>query len=379
MPRKAQWPPPIYPLRAKPGQRTFCRVWSGGESRDVPLGPAGSPGAKGRYAEVCAQLSSAGVVLDRRRDLTVTELADWWQGYAARGYRPTSREPVQFRYPLAELVARHGPEPAASFSPRKLRDLRLHFGTLWARKVVNRQINRLRTVFRCAVEEELVPGTVHAALRAVRPVPPNTPGFRETPPARAVREADVRAALPLLPPAPRAMLELQWLTGMRSGEVRVLRTADVERRAPDLWVYRPGQHKNLWRGHRRDVPLGPAAVAVLSPWLLPGDPGAFVFSPRRSLAMQGRAGRTRPVGEAGRRRGDCYEQSSYTRAVRRACRKAGVDFHPYLCRHAYKKRGLAAGNQLAVQSAMGQRSATAFDGYDGLDLDAACELARRIG
>jgi integrase len=85
------------------------------------------------------------------------------------------------------------------------------------------------------------------------------------------------------------MLELQWLTGMRSGEVRVMRTLDLDRTDPDCWLYRPGsdagpygRHKNAWRGQDRVVPLGPRCVEVLTPWLRPDEPTAYLFQPRQA-------------------------------------------------------------------------------------------------
>jgi len=54
MPRKAQFPPPIYPKNPRPGQRTIARVWRDGQPTDVPLGPAGSDQAKAAYARLCA-------------------------------------------------------------------------------------------------------------------------------------------------------------------------------------------------------------------------------------------------------------------------------------------------------------------------------------
>jgi len=39
-----------------------------------------------------------------------------------------------------------------------------------------------------------------------------------------------------------AMVELQWLTGMRSGEVTRMRTGEIDTTGK-LWIYRPSRHK----------------------------------------------------------------------------------------------------------------------------------------
>jgi hypothetical protein len=44
MPRKAKWPPPIYPRNGT----DRCRVYVGGKPHDYTLGPSGSPEAAAR-------------------------------------------------------------------------------------------------------------------------------------------------------------------------------------------------------------------------------------------------------------------------------------------------------------------------------------------
>ena len=68
--------------------------------------------------------------------------------------------------------------------------------------------------------------------------------------------------LPLLPEPVAAMVELQLLTGMRPGEVVLMRMSDVDR-SGDVWLYTPEEHKNAWRGKERKVYLGPKAQEIL--------------------------------------------------------------------------------------------------------------------
>ncbi len=132
------------------------------------------------------------------------------------------------------------------------------------------------------------------------------------------------------------MLQLQALTGMRSGEVRIVRTMDVDQSNPDCWLYRPGsdlphgRHKNAWRGQDRAVALGPQCIAILKPWLRPQESGAYLFSPRRRMELlwaEQRAKRKTPMTpsqkarkrKAKPKRGprDCYDKGSYPQAVKR--------------------------------------------------------------
>src|SRR5262249_45212541 len=112
---------------------------------------------------------------------------------------------------------------------------------------------------------------------------------RESEPVQPAFAEDMLAALPHCPRPVAAMVELQWLTGMRSGEVRIMRTLDIDQSNPDWWLSRPGRdegphgrHKNAWRGQDRVVPLGPRCIEILTPWLRPDVPSAYLFQPKQA-------------------------------------------------------------------------------------------------
>jgi integrase len=115
-------------------------------------------------------------------------------------------------------------------------------------------------------------------------------------PVRPVPEEHVAAVLPHLFRQVKAMVELQTLTGMRPGEVCVMRTCDVDR-SGRLWTYKPGSHKTAYRSHERTVYIGPKAQRVLEPFLKP-ELQAHVFSPAEA-EVERRAklivGRTTPL------------------------------------------------------------------------------------
>jgi integrase len=211
----------------------------------------------------------------------------------------------------------------------------------WSRTYVNAQVDRLRRVFRWAVEEELIPVTVYQALRAVESLRCGRTEARETPKVRPVRPEDVEAALPFLPPMVRAMVGFQRLTGCRPDEVCRVRPLDLDTGNPACWVYRPGsdrgqhgQHKTAHHGHERMVLIGPKAQEVLRPYL--GTKlDAYCFSPAESERQRSEARRIarkspltpsqkarRP--KAGRERAprDRYDETSYRNAVYRACDRA---------------------------------------------------------
>ncbi|WP_254511472.1 hypothetical protein [Anatilimnocola floriformis] len=86
------------------------------------------------------------------------------------------------------------------------------------------------------------------------------------------------AIKPHVPPQIWAMIELQRLTGMRPGEVTIMRTCDLDTTGR-VWVYTPSHHKTEFHGHSRHVYLGPRAQEVLRPWLRT-ETEAYLFQPK---------------------------------------------------------------------------------------------------
>jgi integrase len=145
-------------------------------------------------------------------------------------------------------------------------------------------------MYRWAASEELIPASVFEALRSVVGLSKGRSGVRESQPVEPAFWEHVEAIKPYCPRPVAAMLDLQYLAAMRSGEVRRMRTTDIKQSRPDCWLYRPGsdqgmhgKHKNAWRGQDRVIVLGPQAIAVLTPWLRPDDPEAYLFQPWQAV------------------------------------------------------------------------------------------------
>jgi integrase len=162
-------------------------------------------------------------------------------------------------------------------------------------------------------------------------------------------------------PVPQAMLLLQWWAGMRSGEARLMRLCEIDRIGP-VWIYRPSEHKNAWRGQERNIPLGPKCQAVLGRFVRHAADRAYLFPP-------GRGART-----------DHYTPFTYAQVVRRAAEAAGVPgFHPYRLRHAARlritrERGLDAARAILGHKSLGTTNAYAA----GIDLQTAVDAARDL-
>jgi integrase len=245
-------------------------------------------------------------------------------------------------------------------------------------------------MFKWGVSEELVPPSVHEALRSVAGLRKGRSAAREKPPVRPGPDGDVEAIRPFVGRRIWAMVELQRLTGMRPGEVVIMRAADLDR-SGDVWVYTPARHKTEHRGKAREIYIGPKGQAVLLPWL-EADARPFLFSAAEAIREQKterrarRKTRVQPSQEdrskARPRKvpGDHYTAASYRRAIQVACQKAGVArWHPHQLRHT---RGTEVRKLFGLEGSrvvLGHEDVRATQLYAEEDRDKGVEIMRRIG
>lgn len=188
------------------------------------------------------------------------------------------------------------------------------------------------------------------------------------------------------------MIELQRLTGMRPGEVTVMRTCDIDT-SGRVWIYTPASHKTARFGHRRQIYLGPQSQAVLRPWLRT-DLQAYLFQPKEAVEWKRRQrglARKTPLccgnrpGTNKRQRprkepGDLYDVRAYHRAIAYACVKADVPkWHPHQLRHnaatwLRKEFGLDV-----ARVVLGHRSPAITEIYAELDFAKAMEVMGKVG
>ena len=111
----------------------------------------------------------------------------------------------------------------------------------------------------------------------------------ETDPIRPVPIEHVEAVLQHVSRQVAAMIQLQLLSGMRPGEVVLLRPCDVDRSGP-TWVYQPAFHKTDYRDIERTIFFGPKSREILLPWLdRPSE--NYCFSPAEAMVERAAAKR----------------------------------------------------------------------------------------
>jgi integrase len=338
--------PPRY-CRHKSTNRAM--VYIDGKARY--LGAWNSPESKEAYKQIVAEWSGRQLPPDppkpadvAPRALTIAEALLQYKLHAERYYK--SRETDNLKEALRPLRVMFGSMALDQFGPLQLRQLR----NRWieenlARNTINARVIRIKRFFRWAVSYELVDDRVLTRLDAVESLMPGR-GGRECKPKVPVSWEAVEATLPHLPEMVRAMVLFAWHTGARPAEVTTLATGDIDRRH-DLWIARPTEHKTKLWGHDREIFIGRAAQAILTPWLLPERPEDPIFSPLRVDARQAkRKGKRLP--------GRTYSRAAFQQVIRRACRRAGIpEWSPGQLRHAFGTHVREAAGVEASQIALG--------------------------
>lgn len=389
---------PSYRLHRATGQAVVTI-----QGRDYYLGQHGTEASKLEYERLIKERWSAPLPSRARGpgnaaeadDLTVSELILAYlqhaDGYYRKNGQPTT-EPVNIRLAMRPLRQLYGPTIAREFGPRALKAVRQAMleGDL-CRTEINKRVRHVVRAFRWAVENELVPPSVHHGLKAVPGLKRGRSEARESEPVKPVPEAHVDAVRPYVAPQVWAMIELQRITGMRAGEVCQMRTCDIDVTG-QVWVFKPQTHKTEHHGRERLVYLGPRAQEILRSWLKT-DLAAYLFSPREAMEerwTRRREGRKSPLTPSQRARSrkakprktprDRYDTDSYRRSIKYACKRAGVpDWHPHQLRHnaatwLRKEHGLEVARLI-----LGHASAAVTEVYAELDHERARTIMARVG
>lgn len=324
--------------------------------KDHYLGAFGSDASRERYDRLIAEWLANGRRLPARRN-SATEsepivadlIAVYLETHPGKRYA-NAKDALQrvFRLyasmPLRRFKAKH---------LRAVRELMLSDG-LHAR-TVNDRVRRIKTVFRWGVVEELVTTDTMRSIEALRGIRAGASDIKP-PPIDAVKRT-IQAASPTI----AAMIQVQALTAMRSGELVIMRSIDINFRfTDDLWLYVPFTHKTAGLGHERRIYIGPKAQGVIRPILDGLEPTEFIFTSSRTQ---------RP-----------YLPNGYYQAVRNAIRKSGAaHWFPHQLRHLTSTVVRADFGAEIAQGYAGHKSLKASEIYAERNERSIIEAARRIG
>jgi integrase len=384
------------------------------------LGRYGTAASKAEYNRLISEWLAGGrQLLTQDDDLSINELILAYVRHAVTHYRNPNGQPTR-QLELVKLAMRplkdlYGHTEAAHFGPLALKAVRQRMidqRTL-CRLTINEHISKIKRMFAWAVENELVPSSVFHGLQAIKGLQAGRTEAKDHPPVRPVPQAFIDAALPFCPPHVQSMIRLQLVTGMRPGEVCLMRPIDIEMTGR-IWIYRPGSdqgqhgaHKTAYLGKEREIYLGPQAQAIIKP-MLPLNAAAYVFGPQESERLrhcEQRQNRKTPVQPSQRNRHkrnpkrtprDHYDTHSYRRAIKRCCELADRQhhcehpdmradetliptWHPNQLRHnAATKLRKEFGVELA-RIILGHATAFTTEIYAEADRDQAMQVIARVG
>ena len=389
---------PKYCLHKATGQ---ARVFI--EGRGIYLGKHGSPESHAKYNRLVAEYITGGSVRAPNgapQAYTVGELVrDFLEDASAKFVVPEGRKSGtlgNLRVALRPLVLLFLDVPAVEFGPLSLETYRrelVRSGN--ARKTINSKVGMVRRAFKWGVQRELVPASVLVGLQALESLRRGRGGVPESAGRKPVAIEHVEAAIPFMPPMVQVMVKVNLLTGMRPGEVVVLRVCDIDR-SEDVWIYRPSLHKNEWRDKPREVPLGPQAQELLLPFIRPGLQNRPLFSPQASeeeRQKRRREERRTPLWKSHERSQEArrkqraprvlrehYSTGSYARAVTRACEQAGVPcWTPGQLRHTAGTRVRREHGLEAASGFLGHSKLETTQHYANTRLESAIQVARQNG
>ena len=121
---------------------------------------------------------------------------------------------------------------------------------------------------------------------AVAPLKRGRSEAKESVPVGPVSPQTIELTKAHLPPTVATMIDLQQFTGMRPGEVCIMRAIDIDRSDKRVWIYTPHTHKLEHKSKQRRIPLGPRAQKALQPFLdaATSIDDAYLFSPAQAQA-----------------------------------------------------------------------------------------------
>lgn len=369
--------------------------------KDHYLGPYRSKASLLEYDRLIAEwlANSRRLPGDPAESFTINELIVGYWEHCQRHYvkngKPTDEQHC-IKSALRFVRQLYGNTQATEFNPLALKASRQKMiDAGWVRTSINTHVGRIRRMFKWGAEHELVPTQIWVNLQTVNGLQRGRSEACEAEPIKPVPEPFVTAIKPYVSRQVWAMIQLQQLSGMRPGEVVILRGCDIDMTGK-VWIFNPESHKTEHRGRQRQVFLGPQAQNVVLPFLRT-ELQAYLFSPRdaeaerRAIQREKRQSTVQPSQRDRRKscpkRQACehYTTDSYRQAIARGIVKAnkqGVElphWHPNQLRHNAGTAARREGGVELAQIILGHSKADVTQVYAERDVQRAIEFVAKHG
>ena len=372
--------------------------------RDFYLGRYGSQESKAEYQRLLAEFLSGGLQAGSLMpDIAINELAAHYlkfaDGYYLKAGKPTA-EPDNIALANRPFRQLYGHTLASEFGPLRLQAVRqAMIDSNLCRNEINKRIGKIVRMFKWATSQELIPSSVFHGLQAVSGLRRGRSGARESPPVKPVPLAYIEVVQPFVARQVWAMIQLQLLSGARSGEVCQMRTCDIDTRGK-VWCFTPESHKTEHCDRERDLPGSESNRDRET--LAPAELEAYLFSPAEAMAekrAEQRVHRKTPVqpsqrdrrkAKAKKRPGQRYDSASYRRAIEYGIKKANEiraergepviqSWHPHMLRHNAATQLRREFNIDVARAVLGHAAPAITERYAERDEALAVEAMLRVG
>ncbi len=389
--------------------------------KDFYLGPYNSPKSKAEYNRLKQEYFQSGCspTFGVKAPLLVRQLSIAFGSYAKSYYGTGPNSEYQrYRTVLSALTKEYGYTLAAEFDALRFETLRATLAEPYevkradgtreilrrSRSYINVQMKRIRSVFRWAVSKKMVPSSLIEELRSVKALEFGRTDAPELEPIVSVPQEIVDATIPHLNYVVAAMVKLQQACGARPGEIcrltpgiidEVTTTNKVTGETNITWIADFKAHKTAYRGHKRQLAIGPIGQEILKPFMVDRNPEHFIFSPAEAMSRrleERRANRTTPEScgnvpgsnvakHPKKQPGRCYSTQSYAKSIRASCEKAGIEpWAPNRLRHSFATRVNKSEGVDRLSKALGHSSTAITSRYvDDGSLEVAVQIAQAHG
>jgi integrase len=325
------------------------------------LGAHDSPESRQLYDRIIAEFLDEPGVTFNGQQITIDELCILYVRHAERYYVKDGKRTSEvhcIKAALRPLIRLFGETKAAAFGPKRLKDVRSAMVQANnSRKPINKHVGRIRSMFKWAVAEELLPPTIHAALLCVQGLKAGRTEAKENEPVIPVSAELVHKVKATVSPSIAGLIEFQLLTGARPGEAVQVRLCDITATG-EVWEYIPASHKTEHKGKVRRIPIGPRCQELIRPRMTT-DTTAPLFP-----NMYGRA----------------FKVHGYRTAIGRACERLGIpNWSPNQLRHTAATAIRREAGIETARTVLGHSSVDVTEIYAERDYAAARSIIAKIG
>jgi integrase len=221
----------------------------------------------------------------------------------------------------------------------------------WARGTINAGMSRIRRIFKHAIANELIDASVLVKLQTLAPLLAGRTEAHDNPPRTAVPEQSLQRVRKEVSPLVRDLIDLQNLTGARSGELLSMTPVMIDTSGA-VWTAELTDHKTLHHGQRRVLHFGPKAKKIL-----------------RKHLKRNPEGQLFPITGA-----------AYRRAITRACERLKIPrWVPHQLRHSAATKVRETFGLEHAQAVLGHSKASMSEHYAKVSTERAAEVAKRLG